>query len=133
MYLNVKYAKSMIYCGGLVSFGFAIFHILFWRLLDWNSKLVSLTSLNRAVVQILNICLTYLFFVMSYVSFFYASDMIQTSIGRTLLIAFSLFWFLRLILQIIFFGLKLNGHLYLTFSFILSCVVYLIPYFASKP
>ena len=84
-------------------------------------------------MQVLNLCLTFVFLVMAYVSFFHTSELIQTSLGETLLIAFSLFWFLRMIEQVVFFGIKNKMSDAFTLVFLLGSVIYLLPVLQAKP
>ncbi len=122
-----SFTDAMIFFGGVFNLGFAIFHLMFWRLFRWREDLASLTHLNRSVMQILNLCLTFVFLVMAYVSFFHRPELVQTSLGNTILVAFSLFWFLRMIEQVVFFGVKKKMSVVLTLVFLLGGVVYLVP------
>ena len=123
----------MIFVGGVFNLGFAVYHIMFWRLFRWREDLASLRHINRSVMQVLNLCLTFVFLVMAYVSFFHTSELIQTSLGKTLLIAFSLFWFLRMIEQMVFFGIKNKMSAAFTLVFLLGSVIYLLPFLQAKP
>jgi hypothetical protein len=120
-------SEVMILLGGFYNLGFAIFHLMFWRLFRWKRDLSSLTFINRSVMQILNLCLTFVFLLMAYISFFNASELIQTNLGKALLVGFSLFWFLRMIEQIIFFGIRNLISIALTLVLLFGCVIYLIP------
>lgn len=120
-------SEVMILIGGFYNLGFAIFHLMFWRLFRWKRDLSSLTFINRSVTQILNLCLTFVFLLMAYISFFNTSELIQTNLGKALLVGFSLFWFLRMIEQIIFFGIRNLISIALTLVFLFGCVIYLIP------
>jgi len=120
-------SEVMILLGGFYNLGFAIFHLMFWRLFRWKRDLSSLTFINRSVTQILNLCLTFVFLLMAYISFFNTSELIQTNLGKALLVGFSLFWFLRMIEQIIFFGIRNLISIALTLVFLFGCVIYLIP------
>ena len=120
-------SEGMILLGGFYNLGFAIFHLMFWRLFRWKRDLSSLTFINRSVMQILNLCLTFVFLLMAYISFFNTSELIQTNLGKALLVGFSLFWFLRMIEQIIFFGIRNLISIALTLVFLFGCVIYLIP------
>lgn len=66
-------SEGMILLGGFYNLGFAIFHLMFWRLFRWKRDLSSLTFINRSVMQILNLCLTFVFLLMAYISFFNTS------------------------------------------------------------
>jgi hypothetical protein len=120
-------SEGMILIGGFYNLGFAIFHLMFWRLFRWKRDLSSLTFINRSVMQILNLCLMFVFLLMAYISFFNTSELIQTNLGKALLVGFSLFWFLRMIEQIIFFGIRNLISIALTLVFLFGCVIYLIP------
>ena len=120
-------SEVMILIGGFYNLGFAIFHLMFWRLFRWKRDLSSLPFINRSVMQILNLCLTFVFLLMAYISFFNTSELIQTNLGKALLVGFSLFWFLRMIEQIIFFGIRNLISIALTLVFLFGCVIYLIP------
>ena len=121
-------SEIIILIGGIYNLGFAIFHLLFWRLFQWKKDLSKLTFINRSVMQIFNLCLTFVFLLMAYISFFYVSELRQTNLGKTLLIGFSLFWLLRMIEQVIFFGIRNSISIVLTVIFLLGSVIYLIPF-----
>jgi hypothetical protein len=120
-------SETTIMIGGVYNLGFAIFHLMFWRIFRWKKDLSRLTFINRSVMQILNLCLTFMFLVIAYVSFFHSSELVQTNLGKTLLVGFSLFWFLRMIEQVIFFGIRNSISIILTLIFLFGCVIYLVP------
>jgi hypothetical protein len=120
-------AESMILVGGFYNLAFAAFHVMFWRIFRWKEDLASLTFTNRCIMQILNLRLTYVFLVMAYVSFFHGSELLTTNLGVALLAAFSLFWFMRMVEQIFYFGIKSAVSLAFTVVFFLGGAIYLIP------
>ncbi len=111
----------------LYNLGFVFFHLSFWKIFQWKKDLTSLTHINRAVMQILNLRLTYVFLVMAFVCFVFQSELTATKLGQMLLIAFSVFWFMRTIEQIVFFGVKNKISLAMTFLFLLGSVIHLLP------
>ncbi len=120
-------SETLLFVGGIFDLGFVVFHLMFWRLFRWKQDLALLTAINRSVMQILNLCLTFIFLVMAYVSFFHIPELISTNLGKTLLVAFSTFWFLRMIEQVVFFGVKNRVSLALTLIFLVGSVIYLVP------
>lgn len=126
-------AKISLFVGGVFNFGFAVFHLFFWKLFNWKEDLASLTRINRAVVQILNLCLTFLFFVMAYISFFHSMELIATPLGRTIPASIALFWALWLVEQIIFFGIRHRISILFILIFLAGTVLYLIPLLWSVP
>ena len=99
-------SETLLFAGGIFNIGFAIFHLFFWKIFDWKEDLATLTSVNRAIMQTLNLCLTLVFLIMAYISIFHRAEMLSTNLGKTLLISFSIFWFLRMIEQVVFFKIK---------------------------
>ena len=123
--------ESMILIGGIYSVAFAIFHLMFWRLFRWKKDLVSLNIVNRGVMQILNLCLTFVFLIFAYISIFHSLELLTTNIGKSLLLLISVFWFLRAIEQIIFFRLKKKASVALFVVFIVGVMIYLYPFIVS--
>ena len=119
--------EALIIIGGIYCLAFVIFHLTFWKLFNWREDLASLTFINRAVMQVLNISLTVAFFIFGYISLFHVQELQTTSLGRSLLLLISIFWLLRAIQQIIFFGLKNRLSLIFFLVFMAGFAIYLIP------
>jgi hypothetical protein len=98
--------ELLIWSGGLFHVAFVVFHLMFRKLFRWDTELAKLTSLNRAVIPVLNISLTVVFVVFAYFSLMHAPEMVRTELGRTLTLAIAIFWYLRAVQQVVFFGLR---------------------------
>lgn len=120
--------KTLIYIGGFYHLAFFVFHLSFWKLFDWRNDLQSLSEINRAVIQILNLRLMWIFLVFAYISFFHADELLSTSIGKTILVGIIFFWLVRATEQIIFFGLKRKISVALFAAFLLGASFYLSPF-----
>lgn len=116
----------LFFCA-IYNLGFVIFHLMFWKIFRWKEDLSSLTQINRSVMQILNLRLTYIFLVMAFVLFAFQAEMMTTRLGQTLLIAFSVFWFMRSTEQVIFFGIKNKISNALLAMFLIGGVIHLLP------
>lgn len=116
-----------VIAGGIYNLGFAIFHLFFWRLFRWREDLASLTHINRSVMQILNLCLTFVFLLFGYLSLFHTTELVAGSLGNTLLLGIALFWFLRMAQQMVFFGIRNRISAAFTVLFFLGGLVYLLP------
>ncbi|MVO99718.1 hypothetical protein [Paenibacillus lutrae] len=104
---------------------FGIFHLTFWKLLVWKVELKRVSPDNRAVMQTLNLCLTFVLFLMAYLYFFHADEMRTTSIGEAVTYGAMIFWMVRTILQIMLFNLKKRVHQILLVIFLTGVVVHL--------
>ena len=117
----------LLIVGSFYHIGFAIFHLFFWRLFHWKKDLASLAIINRSVMQILNLHITFVFIIVAYISMFYSSEMVSTNLGKVIIASISIFWFIRFIDQIFFFGLKKRLSIILAIFFLVGCIIYLIP------
>ncbi len=121
--------KLILSIGGVYNLGFVVFHLLFWKIFRWKEDLASLTHVNRSIMQILNLRLIYVFLGMAYVLFRFQSELIGTKLGQTLLIAFSIFWLMRAVEQVIFFGLENKVSNGIAVLFFIGGVIHLLPVF----
>ena len=120
--------KNLIYIGGIYCLIFAIFHLAFWKLFDWKNDLPKLKSVNRGVIQVLNLRLTYVFIVVAFISFFFADDLINTKLGNVILGAISIFAVMRAIEQLIFWKVEKIGVAFF-FIFLIGAGIFAIPLF----
>lgn len=104
---------------------FGVFHLTFWKLLEWKIELKRVSPNNRAVMQTLNLCLTFTFLLIAYLYFFHTEEMGTTSIGNAVSYGVLLFWMLRTILQIMLFDLKQRVHQILLVLFLAGVVIHL--------
>lgn len=112
---------------GMHSLAFAAFHLAFWKLFDWRHELSKVGLPTRAVTQILNLRLIYLFLGIGVLCFVFTQELHATPLGRALLVFMSLFWVGRTIEQFVF--LRVNKPLVhvLTASFVVGAVLFALP------
>ena len=119
--------EQLIVAGGIYCLAFAAFHLAFWKLFRWPEDLTSLSFINSAVMQILNLCLTFVFVIFGVVSLIYPADMTSTPLGRTLLLLISIFWLLRAAEQVVFFGLRSGISVLFFIVFLAGGALYVFP------
>ncbi len=120
-------AKSVILIGGIYHVAFAIFHLAFWKLFRWKEDLASLSVVNQAVMQILNLCLTFVFLIFAYLSICHTSELLTTRLGKALLFLIAVFWFLRAIEQVVFLGLRTKVSVAFFAVFVIGAMIYFYP------
>ena len=120
-------AELLVRLAGVHSLGFALFHLAFWRLFGWKRELASVSAANRAIMQILNLRVTYMRLGMGVIALAFTSDLVDTHLGLVLLCFMTLFWVGRTIEQFVF--LRINDwrvHL-LTGLFVLGAALHAMP------
>ncbi|MFZ5645180.1 MAG: hypothetical protein ACOY46_16515 [Bacillota bacterium] len=122
---------KLIFLSGAINLGFAAFHLMFWRVFDWSAELSSLSADNSAIMQVLNLAIVFILMVAAYMAFFHRDDLVRTPLGRTLLVSWSLFWLLRGVNQIIFWGHSMQS-ITLAGVFILLFAINAAPLYGKK-
>jgi len=121
--------SKLIIAGGVFGLVFFVFHLFFWTLFDWKNDLKKLTGLNRGVMQVLNICLTFVFLVFAVLSILFSEEMLRPGLGKSLTFSIGLLWLFRASLQPLFFEFKSTVSKAFFFVFLIGSALYLIPLF----
>lgn len=119
--------ELLVRLAGIHSLGFAAFHLAFWRLFGWKRELAQLGTANRAIMQILNLRVIYVFLGMGMIALIFAPDLVDTRLGVVLLGFMAVFWVGRTLEQFVF--LRINDwrvHL-LTGLFVLGAALHAVP------
>lgn len=122
--------KMLIYFGGVLWVICFVFHVFFWKLFNWKNDLNSINKVNKGIIQVLNLCLMFVFLIFAYISLFQTDELLTTSLGKSLLAGMALFGIFRVIEQFIFFELKLLRSKVVLCGALLIAIVYFIPLFA---
>ncbi|MDR2013631.1 MAG: hypothetical protein LBQ20_11505 [Rhodanobacter sp.] len=120
---------ALVYICGLFSLGFALFHLAFWKLFGWPRTLQHTHAATRAITQILNLRLIYVFFGIAALCLFLPQELLGTRLGHAILGGMSLFWIGRTIEQFVF--LRINHPLVhvLTVLFVVNAALFALPLF----
>lgn len=77
--------RILMIARGIHSLGFAIFHEFFWRIFHWKSDLTKCSVASRAIIQIANLRLIYIFLGIAALCFFLPDDLLTTRLGHLVL------------------------------------------------
>ncbi|MBI5423112.1 MAG: hypothetical protein HZA32_03440 [Opitutae bacterium] len=94
-------AGGWILAAAVFNAAFGLFHLGFWKLFRWREELPRLSAINRGVVPVLNIMLTYVFFAVALAQATLREAWVATPLGRAALVGVTGFWVLRAGLQLI--------------------------------
>ena len=117
----------LLYICGFYNLSFAVFHIYFWKIFRWKEDLKRNSIANRAIIQILNIRLIYVFLLMAFIYLFFSEQLVTTKLGLVLLIGFWGFWIGRFIEQLIFLSVKSKMASILTVILLIGIIIHLLP------
>ena len=119
--------EILIKAGGVYNIVLVIFHLLFWSIFNWKQDLRSLSFLNRAIMPVLNLSLTFAFVIFSYISLVHTKELLSTSLGHSLLVLMALFWFARSVEQVVYFTLKNWRSTAFFVFFLVGTALYAVP------
>ena len=110
----------------------ALFHIAFPKMFNWKENLSELSAEKSLIIKqnlhIMNICLLLFWLVFAIVPFFFSTELLTTSIGKTILILIVAFWMIRIfILQPIFVGVKTKESWQMIIFFLVGFIFFTIP------
>jgi hypothetical protein len=91
----------LIFLCGLHSLALAAFHLAFWKLFRWPESLRNATLANRAIPQIENAQLIWLFLWVAALCFLFPEELRETALGRAVLLGMTGFWVLRVAVQFV--------------------------------
>jgi hypothetical protein len=99
-------SEILIYIGGAYQLVWALAHFLFPRLLNWDNALATLDDFNRILMLIFSKLLLVFYLVTALICFILARDLLDTDIGLAILIFLALYWLVRALLQVQYFGFR---------------------------
>lgn len=117
----------LIWLCGMHSLGFAVFHMMFWKWFGWPRDLQRTSLATRAVTQILNLRLIYVFLGIAALCFFLPEELLHTRLGQVVMAGMAVFWLGRLVEQFVF--LRINRPLVhvLSLLFAVGAVLFAAP------
>lgn len=119
----------MLWCA-IHSFAFALFHLGFWSLFKWPRTLMATTLPNRAILQIANLQLVWVFLCVGALCLRFPAELSGTPLGRAVLLGMSGFWLLRLAAQFVW--LRVHHPLVhvLSLAFLAGALLFALPLFS---
>lgn len=114
------------------SFAFALFHLGFWRLFGWPRTLQATTTANRAILQIANVQLVWVFTGVGLLCLCFPDELAGTPLGRAVLGGMAAFWLIRLGAQFVWLRLRHPLVHVLSVLFALGALLFAAPLFVAR-
>ena len=120
--------EIFIYIGGGLHIFFAVFDAFWPKIFNWRETLSSLDDVNTSLLKITNKLLIVVYLIFAYISFFHTSELLSSGLGKSMLFFISLYWLFRIVMEPIFFSLREKEHLIFFIIFIVTLIMYIIPF-----
>jgi len=114
----------VIICG-IFNISFGVLHLFFWRMFDWKNDLQKISYYNRVTLQVLNLRMIYVFLSVGLILILFKYEIMYTALGNVILVGILLFWFGRLIEQVIFFKEKSIRVISLTVTIVFGLLIHI--------
>lgn len=121
----------LLHLCGIYNLLFAVFHAAFWWLFGWKKDLARLHPANRAIMQILNLRLIYVFLLFGALCLLFPQALLNTPLGHFLLGGMALFWLGRLLEQVLLRQVRSWLVHLMTLLFLLGIVLHGLPWWLS--
>ena len=127
----MKTQTILLRIAGFISSLFVFFHLLFYRMFDWETTLNCLSNTNRAIFLTYHaICILTLLF-MGIISVFQTKVLLGSPLKYSVLGFFSFFYLIRIVAEFSLFGIS-SSSLTIVIMCTVPMIFYAIPLF-SKP
>lgn len=117
--------KILLRIGGVINLLFVLFHLAMVK--GIGMALAPVSTDVQAIVHMLNIHVAFTLLIFAYLAIFQWHDLLKTRLGHSIAIAIALFWFLRGINQVAFYGLSTPGTLMWAGLCLVFGLLHLIP------
>jgi hypothetical protein len=94
--------KLFVTAGGVIYLFFALFHSSFWLLFGRDNVLSKIPPMLSKILQMLNIGIIALFIALGIILIKYRSHIVESPIGKSLLVLSAFFFIVRIVAEFIF-------------------------------
>lgn len=116
----------------------ALFHFFFPKRFNWKQELSSLSLINRQLMYIHSFFIAFVIFLMGLLCLTSANELLNTDLGKRILLGLAIFWTVRLIVQFFGYSSKLwkgrsfetTVHIVFSLFWIYLVVVFILAYLA---
>ncbi len=116
---------QLIEWSGGIMLVLAVSHIFFPHYFSWKEELRNLRAINRQMMYVHTLFIALTVFLMGLLCLTSARELVTTSLGRTIMLGFAIFWLIRLWIQVFGYSSDLwKGKVFETCIHILFCLLW---------
>lgn len=127
----MKIQTILLRVAGCICFLFALFHLAFQKLFNWNETLSCLSQSNRAIMLTYHYISILILGFMSFVLLFQAKLLMGSNIRYAVLTFFSIFYIIRITTEFTLFGFSQASPVILVMC-VSPVILFLIPLLLKK-
>lgn len=105
---------------GMLLMALAFIHVIFPKYFNWKTELAPLSLMNKQMMVIHTFFIAFVVFLMGLLCFTSSQELIETHLGKKIVLGLSIFWGVRLLIQFFGYSSKLwRGKLFETIVHVL--------------
>jgi hypothetical protein len=111
---------------GVLLIMLSLMHVVFPRYFNWSQELIPLSLINRQIMYVHTFFIALLLLLMGVLCITSTDDLVSSQLGTKITLGFSVFWFIRLLIQ--FFGyssILWRGKIFETFIHVVFSVMWM--------
>ncbi len=111
---------------GILLMFLALIHIDFPKYFNWKEEQNSLSLINRQIMNVHTFFIALMVFLIGFLCFTSAVELIETSFGKKISLGLGIFWLIRLIFQLFVYSPKLwKGKMFESFMHIIFTIFWI--------
>jgi len=117
----------LIRIAGAVSILFTLFHSGFYWIFNWSQTLMSMNPTDKGILLTFNLIAILLLLYSVILSFGYTRQLIETNVGKSLLLFYTLFYITRIFSEFAYFGFHMPGSILILAICLLPAICFSLP------
>ena len=122
----------LIRIAGVVSILFTLFHAGFYWIFKWSQTLTVMNPTDRGILLTFNLIGVILLLYSVILSLGFARHLIETTVGKSLLLFFTLFYLVRIFSEVAYFGFHIPGSLVIVAMCLIPAICFSLPVFSKS-
>jgi len=122
----------LIHIAGVFSILFTLFHAGFYWIFNWSKTLIVMNPIDKAILLTFNLIGILLLLYSVILSLGFARQLIETTVGKSLLLFFTLFYVVRIFSEFAYFGFRMPGSIVIIVMCLIPAVCFSLPAFLKS-
>jgi hypothetical protein len=130
--MKIQTKILLIRIAGIISILFTLFHTGFYWLFKWSQTLTVMNPTDRGILLTFNLIGIILLLYSVILSLGFARQLIETTVGKSLLLFFTIFYVVRIFSEVAYFGFRIPGSIMIITICLIPAICFSLPVFIKS-
>jgi hypothetical protein len=122
----------LIRIAGVISILFTLFHAGFYWIFKWSQTLSVMNPIDKGILLTFNLISILLLLYSVVLSLGFARQLIETIVGKSLLLFFTIFYVVRIYSEVAYFGFRIPGSIMIISVCLIPAICFSLPVFLKS-